>query len=113
MTSNDNAWYVGLILYESSSNSPTYEPLYEESFVLISANSEAIAKQKIISIAKKRETSFENINGEMIKWKLNCIIDVNQIPDNTITDGSEIYSRHFRNYKAYREFEPLLNNNKI
>jgi hypothetical protein len=29
------------------------------------------------------------------------------------TDGAEIYARHFRDYQAYKEFEPLLSGKEL
>lgn len=105
--------YVAVVVYESSSDSPTYEPLFEESFMIIKAGSLDEAQQKAGQHATARTSSFKNEAGDSIVWKLKHIIDVNQVLYDTNTDGAEIYARHFRNYQAYKEFEPLLSGKEL
>lgn len=45
--------------------------------------------------------------GETIMYAFKEIVDVRQV-DDALVDGAEVYSRHFRNYDAYRDFEPML-----
>jgi hypothetical protein len=101
-------YYIAVILYESSSETPGYKPLYQESFVLIKAASEEEAKVKAQAHGAKEETSYLNENQETITWSLKQLIDVTPVLDERLDDGTELYVRHFRNYDAYREFEPLL-----
>ncbi|NOS89955.1 MAG: DUF4288 domain-containing protein [Methylococcaceae bacterium] len=101
-------YYIAVILYESTSNLPGYKPLYQESFVLIKGASEEDAKVKAQDYGLKEETSYLNENQQMIVWSLKKIIDVTPVLEETLSDGSEVYTRHFRNYEAYWAFEPLL-----
>lgn len=41
-----SGYYVAIILYRSSSDSPEYTPMYEESTVLLKASDEMDARQK-------------------------------------------------------------------
>jgi len=100
--------YIAVLLYESSSAAPGYRPLYDESFVLIKASSPEEAKEKASTYAKREQTSYRNEQGEEISWSLKQVIDVTAVLDESLEDGSDLYSRHFRNYEAYRLFEPLL-----
>ncbi len=102
------AFYIAVILYESSSDAPEYMPLYEESFVLIKATSEEEAWAKAQNYGKGEEVSYPNENREMISWSLKQVIDVTPVLAEKFDDGSELYSRYFRDYNAYRAFEPLL-----
>ena len=90
-------FYIAIIVYESSSNALNYKPLYEECFTLIEARSLEEAREKAQICAKNNETSYENLYGETITWVTKEIVD-----------NTDIYARHFRNYEAYRAFEPLL-----
>ncbi|WP_019499924.1 DUF4288 domain-containing protein [Pseudanabaena sp. PCC 6802] len=100
--------YVAVLIYESSSESPQYKMLFEESFMIIKASSLEEAKQKTHQYANDRTSTFKNESGVSITWSLKHVVDVNQVLYDVNTDGAEIYARHFRNYQAYSEFEPLL-----
>jgi Domain of unknown function (DUF4288) len=100
--------YVAVILYESSSDVPEYQPLYQESFVLLKATSLEEAEAKALAYGTQEQVSYQNENRETIRWSLKQVIDVNSVLDDELDDGSELYARHFRNYEAYCAFEPLL-----
>ncbi|MHB8597579.1 MAG: DUF4288 domain-containing protein [Ktedonobacteraceae bacterium] len=102
------SFYMAVILYEAQSDAPDYEPLYEESFVLISANSEEEAGEKAKIHTQQQLTRYQNEFGETITWVVKQIVDVSPVLTDTIEDGSELYTRHFRNYQAYSAFEPML-----
>lgn len=108
MSNKNISLYIAVIVYESSSDSPTYKTLYEECFVTIQASSLEEAKQKAQSHGKKQNSSFKNSAGEQITWDLKSVVDVSPALYDVIADGVDLYSRHFRNYEAYEAFEPLL-----
>lgn len=99
--------YVAVLLLEATSEATDHKPLYEESFVLLTAESEDEAAEKAKECGKQQETSYQNENHELVTWKLKQIVEVKPLEDATFDDGSELYSRFFRNYDAYRSFEPL------
>jgi hypothetical protein len=99
--------YAALLLYASTSSAEDYEPLYDETVTLVRATSTEHAAQRAREFARSRQTSYENEQGETITWSLMHLIDVSAISD-PLDDGAEIYTRHFRNYEAYRAFEPML-----
>lgn len=82
--------------------------MYEESFVLIRAESVEQAREKAEAHASHAEASYENEYGERIRWRRKHVIDVAPVLYEDLEDGTEIYSRHFHDYEAYRAFEPLL-----
>jgi dolichyl-phosphate-mannose--protein O-mannosyl transferase len=100
--------YIAVILYETSSDAQNYTPLYEESFVLLQAASDEEARHKALVHAQQQQTHYHNENNERITWSLKHVVDVHPTLSETLEDGSEIYTRHFRDYQAYRSFEPLL-----
>ncbi|WP_017655828.1 DUF4288 domain-containing protein [Fortiea contorta] len=108
---NPELLYIAVIVYESSSDAPNYQHLYQESFVLIKATSLELAKKKAANYAKKEEVSYKNEDGETITWSLKQVVDVNSVlydDFDTFSDGIDLYTRHFRNYDAYHLFEPVL-----
>jgi hypothetical protein len=108
-----SSYYMGVVIYESSSDAPNYEPLYEESFFLIQAESEEQARQKAVLYAQNAKTRYQNEQGETITWSVKTIVDVSAVLANTIEDGSELYARHFRDYQVYESFEPLLSGKSL
>ncbi|MBE9107461.1 DUF4288 domain-containing protein [Nostoc cf. edaphicum LEGE 07299] len=69
------------------------------------------AKAKALNHGKNESVSYTNENEETITWSLQQLVDVNSVLYDDF-DSSEnivdLYARHFRNYKAYQSFEPLL-----
>lgn len=108
MKKTSQGFFVAVILYESSSNTPNYEKLYEESFILLKAESLKEAEEKAEVVAQLEQSQYQNEFGETITWSMKQIIDVNWIGGSEPTDGATIYSRHFRNFMAYQQFEPYL-----
>ncbi|MFI5801626.1 DUF4288 domain-containing protein [Streptomyces sp. NPDC051561] len=100
--------YVAVLLTEATSEAVGHEPLYAEDFVLLSADNEEEARAKALARGKAQETSYANENGDLITWKLLHVVDVNEVLDTPLHDGADLYTRHFRDYRAYRAFEPLL-----
>lgn len=102
--------FIAIILYEASSGHETFKPMYEESIVEVLASSTDDAKEKAFALAKKREVSYENAYGHKISWKLKSIIDVSEVLEtHPEKDTRELYSRHFYNIEAYKDFEELAN----
>ncbi|GAA0513362.1 hypothetical protein GCM10011581_04050 [Saccharopolyspora subtropica] len=99
--------YVAVLVLEAISDAADHEPLYEESFVLVKAESPEEAQEKATEYGRQQETSYQNENHEMITWKLRQVVEVKPLEDATLDDGAELYSRFFRNYEAYRSFDPL------
>ena len=105
------SFYIAIILYKSASDVPSYQPLYQESFVLIKAASLESAKAKALNHSKNESVSYTNENEETITWSLQQVVDVNSVLDDDFDSSEDIvdlYARHFRNYEAYQSFEPLL-----
>ena len=105
------SFYIAVILYKSSSDSQA--PLYEECFTLIEANSIEKARKRTEDYAKEAEHSYVGGNGKTIFVSLERIVDVNNVLDEDLKDGADIYARHFRNFAAYSSFEPLISGEDI
>ncbi|MCA1190328.1 MULTISPECIES: DUF4288 domain-containing protein [unclassified Saccharopolyspora] len=112
-SSAEAEFYVAVLLIEISSASATEPELYEESFVLVKAESDEEAREKAVDCGKQQAASYPNEDGEIVTWKFKELVEVKKVEDATFDDGSELYSRFFRNYTAYRSFEPLLSGEEI
>ncbi|CAM00246.1 uncharacterized protein DUF4288 [Saccharopolyspora erythraea NRRL 2338] len=112
VSSVDPDFYVAVLVTEGVTEGSD-KPLYEESFVLLKAESEEEAREKAAEYGKQQETSYRNENDQDITWKLRHVVDVRLVEDATFDDGSELYSRFFRNFDGYRSFEPLLGGEEL
>lgn len=113
MDSSEQELYVAVLVLESSSEEAGHTPLYEESFTLVKATTEDEAREKAVEYGKAQEASYHNENDQLITWKLKQVVDVAPVEDATFDDGSELYSRFFRNYESYRGFELLRNTDDV
>lgn len=94
--------YLAVLLLESTSDDPDHRPLYEESFVLVKAESEDEAREKAAGHGKELETSYEDEHHRPVTWRFKELVDVRALEDATFDDGTELFSRFFRDYAAYR-----------
>lgn len=99
--------YLAVLVHEATSEAPGHVPFYEESFVLLKAESRQEAAEKANSLGKQQEASFDDEQHRPVTWKLKQVVEVKPVEDDTFDDGSELYSRFFRNYEAYRGMDPL------
>ena len=67
------------------------EDLYEDSILLIRAENESAARTKGETSARGSNHSYANSTGEDVRWEFREILDVKQLFDDEIHDGSEIY----------------------
>ncbi|MDV2995110.1 MAG: hypothetical protein N4J56_004764 [Chroococcidiopsis sp. SAG 2025] len=111
--SGEASLYIAVILFESSSSVPSDRTLYEECFILIQANSLEEAREKALLYSRQQECSYQNQDKDTITWTCKQIIDVNSVLYDDFGDVTEIYARHFRNYEAYCQFEPLLSGEEL
>jgi Domain of unknown function (DUF4288) len=101
-------FWIAVIVFESRSSSTDHQSLYEECFVLIQAADEDAALAKADTYGRSQATRYQNERQETISWAFKQLVDVSPVLSDEFVDGAELYARHFRNYRAYQEFEPLL-----
>jgi hypothetical protein len=68
--------FVAIVVYESSSETPDYVPLYDESFLVLKARTKDEAYQRVEQYVSTEMTSYLNESGERIVWRLRRIVDV-------------------------------------
>jgi hypothetical protein len=89
------AWFAARLLFERSFDSGTpATALYEESVVLLkSATGMAGAEKKATKLGKDASHSYKNVDGETVTWTFREVLDIYQLNDSEIREGSEVYSR--------------------
>ena len=100
--------YIAVVLYEATSDSPAHEPLYREDVVLVHAADEDAAREAVRRRAEGETGSYRNERGELITWTCKRVVDVARALADDLTGDADLYARHFRDFAAYRQFEPLL-----
>jgi len=96
--------FAAVLVYESVGTG--HAPLFEETVTLLVAESAEHAAEKARLHAESRETSFVNEDGDTITWSFRHLVDLIEV-DEPLGDGAEVYTRHFRDYRAYLAVEPL------
>jgi hypothetical protein len=72
-------FYIAVVVYESSSDAPGYQKLFEENYVLVKASSDEDARQKALQLAQKGKQTYKNEYQESITWTLKHIVDVSPV----------------------------------
>jgi hypothetical protein len=98
--------FAAVVVYESASSRRGYQPLFEETVTLLAADTAEQAAEKAREHAEARETSYRNEDGDTITWTFRHLVDLVEVAD-PLGDGAEVYTRHFRDYRAYLAVEPL------
>jgi hypothetical protein len=115
MTGKRQRWFAVRLLSESAiPQDLAAEPLFEDSLVVLRATDEIEAQQlgKKHGLAAQHE--YENEAGERVRWTFREVLDVQELADEEISDGTEVYQRllgprelHFvRQVLSARDEEP-------
>ncbi len=99
--------YVAIAIRESTSASPEYTTLYEETTLLVKAVSVEDATAKAVKYFRNEHT-YISAAGFRITTKMLKIEDVNEILGIVDDDIEEINARFFRDYEAYNKFREML-----
>ncbi len=85
-------WFAARLLFVSQIEGE--ETLYEESVVLLRAQTEAAALKKASKLGEAEAHSYQNGDEETVNWVFNDVLDLIQLDALTIEDGTEVY-HHF------------------
>lgn len=92
------AWFAARLLFEQSfANGTEAAGLFEERVVLLkSATGVAEAEKKATKLGKAASHSYKNVDGETVAWTFKEVLDLVQLNDAEIGEGSEVYSHFLR-----------------
>ena len=85
-------WYSVEALYNSEIVED-YEPLYKFKIFIIDVGEDCSPDEKALLIARSFEYEYKNCEGEKVFWRLNKIIEIQELFEETIYDGVEVFSR--------------------
>ncbi len=90
---NPENWFGVRVLLRSLVNgSAQPDDIYEERVVLVQASDRAIASDKAEKFITETDRPYRNAEGETVEWLLDEVLDVYPILDESIADGTEVYS---------------------
>jgi len=92
-----NTWYAAKLLFESSVDDGSKEsPLLEESTRVLLADSVETAEAKALAIGHAAEHSYLNESGQSVKWAFVSILELQDLCETELLDGTEVFSRLYR-----------------
>ncbi|MFE7747310.1 DUF4288 domain-containing protein [Nocardia sp. NPDC057455] len=100
--------YIAITLFKFTSGAENYVPLYREDVTLIYAESEEEARELTEANFRSDAGTYENEAGDTITITPTAVIDVVAALTDDLSEGGDLYSRHFRDFEAYSKMETLL-----
>jgi len=101
-------WCAARLLYESlvTDRSENGETLFEERIVVFQCPKREEVSTRVRPIAAEYEDDFENLHGNGVTWKFREVLEVQEIIEDTISDGTEIFFRFWHDPDA-RDFDTM------
>lgn len=107
-TRTNSKLYVAVAVFFAELNGSSEETLFQETFHLVHGKDETSARREAELVFRDLVHSYSNQQGQTVSWRLLEIVDVAAIGETELRHGSELYTRHFRDFNAYKKFEPAL-----
>jgi hypothetical protein len=105
-------WFTARLLYESTSDKET-KKLFEERLILLQADSGIEgAKKKAIRLGKATGGGYSSVGGQEITWSFRELLDLIELSEPEIQDGSEVYY-HFLTEKEVDGVKESLQSGSI
>lgn len=101
-------WYSVRLLFESKIDAAVDDQvLCEQSICVVQATSETEAFDKAEKIGHSKSHSYKNEDGENVRWIFRGIQEVQDLCEEVIVDGTEVFSLLF-----YKGQAAVLENEK-
>lgn len=96
------SWFaVSVFLEGCQTDSPlAKENLWEERIVLVQAGSSSEACAKAAEWGRRQEHEYESMAGQPIQWRFRLVAKACEVIAETLTDGTEVFSRFLRKSEA-------------
>ncbi|HVU89422.1 MAG TPA: DUF4288 domain-containing protein [Pirellulales bacterium] len=100
-------WFgVSILMRGESRHRPSSDWLWEETIVLVEAESEEAAAAMAAARGRAAECSFATGSGETVHWIFNRVAQTCPI-DGEPVSGTEVFSRHLRAAEVASLLSPL------
>jgi hypothetical protein len=91
------SWYSVRVIYKSTIDGvEAPDSLKEESIRVFSASTDDEARTKRENVARAGEHSYKNEKGEIVQWVVDTVEGAQDLCEEGLSDGMEVYSRLFR-----------------
>jgi hypothetical protein len=101
-------WFAASLLYKSvHDGQPENDALWEESIVLIEAESRAEAEQKAANLGQGEEHEYVSATGDQVRWTFQGVERVYEILDANLESGTEVFSRLLRSSEVESLLTPI------
>ena len=94
-------WYSAALLFERrhpDAKTTSNRPLYEESIRIVEADCDEDARLKAEEIGKRAAVDYPAISGEKVEWRFVDVLDIHEILDASLSNGTEVFSRFLLEY---------------
>jgi hypothetical protein len=93
------SWYSARLLYEFVHDppDPKPKPLFEESLIVFRATKSEDPIEKLNQLARASEDNYEAAAGNHVYYTFREVLEVQEIMDRKIADGTEVFYRFWRN----------------
>lgn len=93
-------WYTARVLFRWEVGGKPHP--FEESYLLVRAESDRGALRAAARASRSREESYQNTNGQQVTSALVSVLDVQELLENELSEGVEVYSRRVTSRAAGR-----------
>ena len=91
------SWFSARLLFESEvRDDQQVDPLCEESIRMIEANDKLEAERRAEEVGTANEHEYLNDHGVAVRWRFVRVMEIQDLCESTISHGTEVYSRVFR-----------------
>ena len=90
--SSENRFGVRVLLRSLINGSAQPDEIYEERVLVVQAPDQAVASNKAEKFIAETDRPYKNGEGETVEWLLDEVLDIYPILDDSIADGTEVYS---------------------
>ena len=101
-------WFAARLLFESTSAADQTPLLYEERIIVLQGAATAKdAEKKARKLGSSSEVEYESVSGESVSWKFKEVLDLVELDEAEIRDGSEVYHQFLTADEVTRVRESL------
>ena len=86
------SWFAARILMERTHlEERDVDTLFEDKIILLRADTEDAALSKAEALGRASEHAYENAEGKPVRWIFREVLDVKELFDDAIGEGTEVY----------------------
>ncbi len=101
-------WFAARILIEAlHPDEQDVEPLFEERIVLFRGDNEDEARKRARIHGESSQHEYKNASGKRVVWKFYDVLDVQELLDEQLRDGAEVFSGFLTKHEVEHLLQPI------